>query len=209
MDWKWNSVEQVVTDLELDERSADLPKVLEIIKIELAEIHPDKTGGEFKSDTQEKRYHKLNQARCFIEHRIKSPPGNEMITVDAANRLIETLNSAMHVYSSADREEKIQKKAYSSIQKKYAFPKFTSLTLFLITTAIISFAGGLEDHPIYLSVTKEFVVSYEKEQLENYSKGAVTLAYMAHFAESLSRYAESESVAENEMSAAIIASQGK
>ena len=65
-------------------------EILELLKKERNNIHPDKNGGNFNSVNDEKKYHDLNDAIEWIENN----SNNQLITINQMTELIKAFRNA-------------------------------------------------------------------------------------------------------------------
>ena len=69
----WDSVQSLVREFNLQVDTTDIDSIRAELRRHQAELHPDKTGGSFRSQTDEERFHRLSKAIEYLDGKLPVP----------------------------------------------------------------------------------------------------------------------------------------
>lgn len=148
----WNSLAHMVRDLGLSSDPENIQELKVEIKKNIAEIHPDRSGGNFKSEKNETQYHRLSDALDYCENHDKM-----LIPLEATTALVQKVAESMALVNQEPIEKRItkaSKELQNKFNEKYKVPK---ISLGVISAALgyaFFFPQTITEHP-YLSLLVE------------------------------------------------------
>lgn len=158
----WSSISSITKEYGLLETDS-FPVIIGSLKKQLASIHPDKNGGKFNNDDEEKRYHLLREAIEFVEEQMKND--NALVLLNRLPAIIESISDAI-----AKKREPTSAEITSAFivdykernRRQLLLPKITSGILAGISSFLFFFAGQLNDHPVLKNLfsTNEKIIPY-------------------------------------------------
>lgn len=145
----WASPDEIVREFGLTSPPNDLEKIKDELKAKLAELHPDRSGGQFAIASDKERYLRLNKAIGFVELHAQS--AGTLVRVSEIPAIVTAVQQAL---APSKESQTVRARAEfladfrQDITKHYAVPKVTSGFLAAICGAIFTFIGQLRDHPL-------------------------------------------------------------
>lgn len=148
----WNSLAHMVRDLGLNSDPENIQELKSEIKKHIAENHPDRSGGTFKSKKEEEQYHRLSDAFDYCE---KS--GKMLIPLEATTALVRKVVESMALVNQEPIEKRIRKASkelQNKFNEKYKVPKISLGAISAALGYVFFFPQTITEHP-YLSVLVE------------------------------------------------------
>lgn len=134
---------------EIDRKIAGLGEdaVLALLKDERAALHPDKSGGKFKSDDEERRYHFLDEAIKYVGEKMHS---TQLIPMSQLPAIIEAVGKTFAAQNNtpANAEKALKESFRADLERKYIVPKIGSGIFAAISGFLFTQASTLMDHPV-------------------------------------------------------------
>ena len=121
----------------------------EEIKQKLAELHPDKSGGEFRSDDEKQQYLRLSMAKGELDEILYS--NSQLVPISVVKDLITVIDDKKQLLNQEKLEEKLKTSIARYINKakrKALLPKISSAAIAAIVSFIWFFPNSLKNHPI-------------------------------------------------------------
>jgi len=144
----WTTYADVIQSLGLSLTTNTRAGILQAIKEEMAELHPDnviENDGKFSSKHTEQRWHILNEAKEFVERYPEHSVA--MIPIAQLPALINALRPPFTVSSTDARNTLLNH--YSEISKRRMFlPKVTAGVVSAVCVFLVTASSALKDHPI-------------------------------------------------------------
>ena len=145
----WPSIEALISDLELESQPDDLDGLRDELRSRLAQRHPDKSNGSFGSDEEKEAFHKLGDARDFIDARIKG--SQALIPIDRLPAIIEAIQKAqiapIESRVAALRSE-ARSDAKAELHSRLMFPRISSGVFAAISGFAATFGDSFESDPV-------------------------------------------------------------
>jgi hypothetical protein len=143
----------VVKRLVLDADPTDRASVIRALKARLAELHPDRTGGEFKSEESRRAFLEAQAAMASVE----AAEPTALVPLRDVTNLIQSLAKSVAPLGAV-QEEILRTQRTREIRERvrvhhYPF-KITSGTLLAITSGLFAFMGALKDNPVLSRLLK-------------------------------------------------------
>ena len=180
METKFESLDEILKKA----NQIGYPTVLSSLKEERSNLHPDKNGGLFLSETVEQRYHFLDTAISEIE--LKTEQNKQLISIDQLPALVESISKSIALQNkpnSLEIEKNYKESFRSDLSRKYKGAKVGSGIFAAITGFLFTQSQSLIDHPlvgvffkstfgnevlavIFLSSILLFVITWLKERRE-------------------------------------------
>lgn len=161
----------------------------------MSSLHPDKNGGDFKTDDDKVRFLKIKEAIEFLD--VHSHMGSAMIPVSQLPAVISALSQALTVRSTS--ESSILQSNYladsrARISRRFALPKIGSGVFATSTGFLVTFADNFEKHPILGPLLNNHTAQLSLLVLMGYSAAFFLFTwYRERAAEARSEYLLSES----------------
>lgn len=130
---EWNSIDQIAEEFELKSDPKDPHAIRHEIRKLMADLHPDPHGGDFKSEDDEKKYLRLNEALQYLD----SPQQGMLVPIDYATTLVEKVTQSLFKANRDPVETKISKALNErrvSIRRQFYTPK---ISLGIVTTLLL------------------------------------------------------------------------
>lgn len=144
----FNNLEEIIQEFDID--SSDSSEILTLLKEKRIQLHPDKTGGSFKSDDCKKEYESVNQAILFLDSKLDK--SNELaLMTNGVRDLLEIISKQNITAESLTAENKLSETINNNIiqfKSKSLFPKISSSTITILVTYIFMFPNQIQNHPI-------------------------------------------------------------
>lgn len=144
----WTTYANVIQRLGLRAEESTRAEILQAIKEEMAELHPDnviENDGKFSSPQAEQRWHLLNEAKEFVEHYPEHSAA--MIPLAQLPALINALRPPPTISPTDARNTLLNH--YSEISKRRMFlPKVTAGVVSAVCVFLVTASSALKDHPI-------------------------------------------------------------
>lgn len=145
----WKSLADVAGEFGVATGASD-PEVLrgELKKI-MSSIHPDKNGGQFKTEEDKSRYLRAKEALEFLD--VHAQVGSSLIPISQLPVLFGAFSQAFA--SQSPRESTVLQAAYltdarSRIARRFVLPKIGSGVFATITGFLVAFSDKFEKNPI-------------------------------------------------------------
>ncbi len=141
----WNSLEQMTEELDLKSNPKDIDKLKAELKARIKELHPDNSGGNFKSEDDAKNLYRLIEALDYCD--VKR---NTLIPLDSVTELIKQLSENL---ASANKEpieariNRISLESQAHIGQRFRVPKISLGAISAILTYIFFSPEQLMNHP--------------------------------------------------------------
>ena len=196
--------------------------VLSSLRERRSQLHPDKNGGLFKSEADEKQYHFLDDAIKQVE--LKAQSDSQLIPISQLPAIVESITKSIAIQNepnSAEIERAFKESLRSDLSRKYIGPKIGSGIFAVITGFLFSQAKSLIEHPVvggifetklgmdmlilmFVSSVVLFVITWIKERredkLSNYLLSEESLREIYYLVKELS---DSEMIETNDIRRAI------
>jgi ribosomal protein S25 len=145
----WRSTEDVIRSLKLSSDSKDFNALKRELRTRLAEVHPDKNGGQFADEATEAEYNKISAAYEFITH--ASDDAHALIPVTQLPAIIKAVREAQVAptqtqINSLKAECRTESRAMA--HDRHLLPKIGSGVFAAICAFLFTFSGSLADHPL-------------------------------------------------------------
>lgn len=151
---RWNSITQIVKELNLESDPSDIHDVKKELKNIIAILHPDKSNGEFKSEADKEKFLNYKEAYEFCENQEQIVNSEKMLVpLDTVTDLVKTITQNLSESKKQSIEERLN---YASnnwttqISKKYLLPKISLGTVTAFLGFVFWFPETMKDHP-YIS----------------------------------------------------------
>lgn len=152
MDDQWQSILEIKDEFELTYIEDDNLALLTKLKEKRAELHPDKNGGEFTSDDQQKSYHRMDAAISFLESKIED--SKELIPLSQLPTIIDSIATSIakqNKPSATQIQRDLKSDFRSELSRKYITPKIGSGVFAGVSAFLFTKAGDFADHPLLSS----------------------------------------------------------
>ncbi len=168
MKLEWNSIEQIQREFDLSGADGDLREIRRILRARQKEVHPDTSEGQFGSDSDENKFHKIQSAIEFVDQQmVTGLPAHNQQALLVAHEFSEAIMGSLGEARDKDRDlvrvrqlEEKQKRTSDEIadevKQKYRFYKITAIVLTAIFGVLTAFPDIFASHPVFLAVS-EFV----------------------------------------------------
>lgn len=147
----WNSITEIVEEYELASAPSEVEAVRQELRAKLADLHPDRDGGEFPTPAQKEAYFRISSAIDFVE--ATSQSNASMVRVSDVTAIAKVIADAL---VPARRTEFIEARQHAfiasyqqQISRDFLLPKIGSGVFAAIAGALFTFAGQLKDHPFF------------------------------------------------------------
>lgn len=144
----WSTVRELCADLNLNSASYDLKSVNEELKKLRAALHPDLTGGQFKSKADEDRYHRLNDALNFLIDNKTSA----LVPIEGIKEIVTAVVQTLQKPTESDvAQERVRYKrsALSEIRGRLLLPRIGSGSFAALSGALTTFSSTLKQNPVF------------------------------------------------------------
>ena len=160
----WESIEQIEREFDLSDSDGDLREIRRILRARQKEVHPDTNEGEFGSDTQKSKFHRIQSAIEFVDQQmVTGLPAHNQQALLVAHEFSEAIIGSLGEARDKDRElertkqlEEKQKRTSDEIaqevRQKYRFYKITAGVLAALFGALTFFPDLFSTHPVFLAV---------------------------------------------------------
>ena len=121
---KWNNLAHMAQDLGLNSAPENIQELKSEIKKHIVEMHPDHSGGNFKSEKDKAQYHRFSDALDYCENHEKM-----LIPLEATTALIQTVAESMALANREPIEKRItkaSKELQNKFNEKYKIPKISA-----------------------------------------------------------------------------------
>ena len=147
---QWQSVQQIVEELNLDCNSEDSEAVKKALKQLRSKLHPDNSGGKFLSPSEEEQYYAVLEALNFLteekENRLAPvPQTNDSLGIQVLTQVLRQ-STESHFYT---KESEFRKEIKSSIASQYIPARITSGVFASICGSLMAFSGAIKDNPVF------------------------------------------------------------
>lgn len=142
----WNSVDEMVRELGLPAAPDNIEAVEKALKRQLAMVHPDTTGGQFASDGQETRFHRIREGLEFLKRDISGPPALRVTDLQKNVQATVLALRQVHLQEEHTRAEMLDT-VLLGLRRANSLPRITSATLFAVSTAVFTFGSAVKEHP--------------------------------------------------------------
>lgn len=135
-------------DLGLNSAPENIQELISEIKKHIVEMHPDHSGGNFKSEKDKAQYHRFSDALDYCENHEKM-----LIPLEATTALIQTVAESMALANREPIEKRItkaSKELQNKFNEKYKIPKISLGAISAAMGYVFFFPQTITDHP-YLS----------------------------------------------------------
>ena len=134
MKLEWNSIEQIQKEFDLSSAAGDLREIRRILRARQKEVHPDTSQGQFGSDSDESKFHKIQSAIEFVDKRLLTsmPQQNHqalMVASEFSEAIVESMASARQKDHELERARQLHEKQrltseeiHAEVRKKYRVP---------------------------------------------------------------------------------------
>ena len=138
---------KTIEDIDIKIGSLGTDAVLALLKDERATLHPDKSGGGFKSKKDEERYHFLNEAIDRISEKTHSV---QLIPMSQLPAIIEAIGKSLAAQNNAPAiaEKHLKESFRQDLGRKYIGPKIGSGIFAGITGFLFTQSSALMSHPV-------------------------------------------------------------
>jgi hypothetical protein len=141
------NLDEVVKRLGLDADPTDRASVIRALKARLADLHPDRTGGEFESEESRRAFLEAQAAIASVE----AAEPTALVPLREVTSLVESLAKSVAPLGAV-QEEILRTQRTREIRERvrahhYSF-KITSGTLLAISSGLFAFMGALKDNPV-------------------------------------------------------------
>jgi hypothetical protein len=159
---EWTSIAEVAEDFGFPQYRADADNLKRELRKIITRLHPDRTGGVFKTKRSEERFHQAMAADEFIE--LNRTVNTSLVPIGALKEIVEVIG---RINSTANQETSTTLSHRYSLEEKYTlsrklFPaKISSGAISSIILFILAFPKTFADSPIL----GEFVHNNEFQML--------------------------------------------
>jgi hypothetical protein len=145
----WKSLADVAGDFEVTTGASDPEVVRGELKKIMSSIHPDKNGGQFKTEEDKSRYLRAKEALEFLDVHVQV--GSSLIPISQLPALFGAVSQALA--SQSPRESLVLQTTYLTdaryrIARRFALPKIGSGVFATITGFLVTFSDKFEKNPI-------------------------------------------------------------
>jgi hypothetical protein len=113
----------------------------------LVTLHPDKTGGDFRSEEEERRYHRVQEAIAFVAS--QKAVGTAMVPLAAIPDLVRAIQvSIQRPVVPWERSVELRNELSTSLRRRSFVPKLTSGVLLTVSTGLLAFLKNASAHPV-------------------------------------------------------------
>jgi hypothetical protein len=150
---EWQSIEELVEDLNLSSDPRQPDEVAKEIRRKLAALHPDTNGGDdFRTDADRQSFQTLDKAREFV--RMSNHNDEKAVVVSKKDlwELVERLRPAMNLPTATDRvaaRDSFRTEIRSDTKARYSIRLRASGLFATATGALMTFSGSLKDNPVF------------------------------------------------------------
>jgi len=151
----WHSVEQMVEDLGLKSNPDDINQIKAELKTKIKELHPDKSGGQFKSEEDSTKLYLLLEALDYSD-----AERNTLIPLDYVTEIIEKLSENLTSVNKESIDVRINRTSLNHqayIGHRFQFPKISLGAISTILTYIFLYPEQLMNHPIIGSYVQNII----------------------------------------------------
>lgn len=144
----WNNLTQMVDELGLKSNPENIHEIETEIKTLRSKNHPDRSGGNFKSESDEKQFYRLSEALDYCE-----TFQNTLIPIDAVTALVQNVGESLSLTNKESVETRIikaSKEMETRLSQKYRLPKISLGTITGILIYAFLFPQTFSEHP-YIS----------------------------------------------------------
>ncbi len=145
MDNKYTTIESIKSEFSINDD--DIEVIRSKLRSKQISIHPDKNGGVFTNDEDEKYFHKLSKAIEFID---SSEKKNALVSVSAVTDLTKAVTELVKSQSST-KNNALSEQVSSSIESyksRLKLPKIALSIISIAVTAIWLFPNTVKEHPV-------------------------------------------------------------
>lgn len=144
----FNDLEEIIQKFDIN--SSNISEILKLLKEKRTQLHPDKTGGDFKSDDLKSQYELVDQAIHFLESGLHE--NNDIVSTNKdVQKLVEIISKQNLNLESSNVENKLSETINNNIvqfKSKSFFPKVSSSTITILITYIFMFPNTIQDNLI-------------------------------------------------------------
>jgi hypothetical protein len=166
----WRSTREIVDHLGLESSPDDFESLSRELHERLAELHPDKTGGQFDSEECEREYQEVRAARDFV--RAQDSTNRDVVPVDQLPALLNALKVAQNSQSNSEDREiraEVRDENRKDLHARYTAPRVGSGVFAGITGALFTFSESLADHPVLGELAGSYLMQLSLVVLSAYS----------------------------------------
>ena len=154
----WTSIEQIVRGLRLDSRFDDYDGLKRELRIKIAELHPDKKGGEFSSSEDEGRYNSALSAYEFVN--LLCHESTALVSVTQLPAIIKAVRDAQ-LGSTQQQVGQLRAECREEnrldAHNRYALPRISSGVFAAVCASLFTFSGSLAEHPLLGILAKNMI----------------------------------------------------
>jgi len=146
---EWNSIRELVEEFDLPCDASDLDCIKRALRTRLREIHPDRTpGAKFRDDEESALYHRLGEARGFVERESKKSAA--IVKSSEFTGIIRDLQGALARMQKANAEVdsvRITQEVSDRSRSHYRRLRIGSGTFAAVVVATLTFMSRAKDYP--------------------------------------------------------------
>jgi hypothetical protein len=145
----WKSLTDVAAEFGVAAGASDPEILRNKLKKIMSSIHPDKNGGEFKTDKDKTQYLRAKEALEFLDSHAQF--GSSLIPISQLPALFGAFSKALA--SQSPRESAVLQSTYltdarSRIARRFMLPKISSGVFAAITAFLVTFSDKFGKNPI-------------------------------------------------------------
>ncbi len=143
----WKSIDDLIHALGLSVSPGDLEGVEKALKQQLLKVHPDTTNGEFASNTQKERFHRVSEALELVQRQKSGIPALAAADIPA---VVEATLLALRQASPQPTQSRpaVMENVRRELRHSNRLPKITSAMLFTVCASVFTFIGSFSEHPL-------------------------------------------------------------
>jgi hypothetical protein len=153
---EWHSIDEIILEFELGAPAYDLDSLWLELSQKRNALHPDRFGGDFKSDDHKQQYTRICDALDFIRN--AKEKGLAVIPVSQLPMIIESVTRALAIRQQTDLQIA---QAKSSLKASYnreislalRLPRISSAIAGAIAAAAFAFWGNISANPVLSSLS--------------------------------------------------------
>lgn len=143
---------ELVKDLELTIEPVTLESVRSEIRKQIVTLHPDRNGGSFSSDDDEKRYHQMIDALNLLsDPSLPIPIGMSVINkqLQEIDNQLKIIRTSHLMESEQNTTRKYKDSVKNEARKYYTTGKIGSMVFCAICAAILTLSKSLKDNLLF------------------------------------------------------------
>lgn len=147
MSEKWSTIEELQNYFKIDVTDQDL--LIKTLKEKRNELHPDKTGGQFNSESEKNEYLDIKEAIQFVKDEFNTT--QQLVPISQISTLIKTISSELAMKgepSIIESQKSLKSEFQTELSQKYKGFKIGSSIFAGISAYLFTQAGTLSEHPI-------------------------------------------------------------